>query len=250
MKSMKSLIAAGALCVSAVWISACATVPADGSSGPVPAAGPRISADSAAALEAIYRARMEESRGRYTEADVRFMTDMIGHHAQAVLMANMAETRASHPAVRTLAARIRNGQVGEIALMQKWLTDRGLPAPEPDLVADSPDEHAGHGAHAGHAGRAAPGPDTTHAGMPGMLSPAQLRELAAASGEGFDFLFTSRMIEHHRGAIVMVEALMSADGAAQDPMVFRFASEVQAEQTTEIGRMQRLLATLLGGGTR
>jgi uncharacterized protein (DUF305 family) len=80
-----------------------------------------------------------------------------------------------------------------------------------------------------------------------MLTPEQMRELEQASGSDFDRLFLVRMIEHHRGAVVMVDALLEADGAAQDPTVFRLASDVHTDQTTEIARMQRLLATLLGG---
>jgi uncharacterized protein (DUF305 family) len=220
----------------ALVAAACSTaaVPPAAAPGNAPAAAASIPADSAAALEARYRARMEQARGRFTEADVRFMTDMIGHHAQAVLMANMAATRARSPAVQTLAARIRSGQSDEIGLMQQWLRERGRPVPPVDLEADTPAAHAGHAAH-------------DVAAMPGMLGTPQLQELAQASGADFDRLFLTRMIEHHRGAVVMVETLLAADGAAQDPAVFRLASDVHVDQLTEIARMQRMLAALLGG---
>jgi uncharacterized protein (DUF305 family) len=217
----------GALAI--LTAAACASTP--------PAVAPQrgMAADSIAALEALYRERAGEARSRYTQADVRFMTDMIGHHEQAVIMANLARTRAGGPAVQTLAARIRNGQLSEIELMQQWLRDRGLPVPAVDAAATSLTDHTGHAGH--HA----------HAAMPGMLTAAQMLELEQASGTDFDRLFLIRMIEHHRGAVVMVDALLEADGAAQDPAVFRLASDVHTDQTTEIARMQRLLATLLGG---
>jgi uncharacterized protein (DUF305 family) len=81
--------------------------------------------------------------------------------------------------------------------------------------------------------------------MPGMLSPAQMRELDAARGARFDELFLRFMIQHHRGAITMVHELFATDGAAQDDVVFKFASDVQVDQTTEVTRMEKMLAKLL-----
>jgi uncharacterized protein (DUF305 family) len=191
--------------------------------------GPRVSAERAAELEALYRARVERDRQRFTPADVRFMSDMIAHHAQALVMAGLAPERAESPAVRTLAARIVNAQEDEIALMQRWLRDRGQAAPEVHISGNRVHIHGGSGHH-------------HHAGMPGMLTDAQLDELAEAEGREFDRLFLIYMIEHHRGAVVMVRELLGADGAAQDPEIFRFASDVHVDQATEIARMERMLA--------
>lgn len=191
------------------------------------AAPPSGVAPSAAEFEEIYRARADSARMRYTPADVRFMGDMIAHHAQAVEMARMAPTHGASPAVQRLAARIVAGQVDEIAIIQRWLRDRGEPVP---------DLHAAH-AHAAH--------------MPGMVSPEQLRELDRARGAEFDRLFLARMIEHHRGAVAMVNQLFATDGAGQDEQVFRFASDVQVDQATEIARMERMLAAMApAGGAR
>jgi uncharacterized protein (DUF305 family) len=77
--------------------------------------------------------------------------------------------------------------------------------------------------------------------MPGMLSAAQLRELEAARGPEFDRLFLTYMIQHHRGAVAMVERLFGTYGAGQDEAVFKFASDVQVDQRTEVARMQRML---------
>jgi len=188
-----------------------------------------------AELEAIYRARLDSAKTRFTTADVEFMTGMIAHHAQALVMAGLAPAAGAGNAVRTLAARIINAQSDEIATMQAWLRDRGQPAPEVHLEGTAVRLHgAGDHAH--------PMP------MAGMLTDAQMAELAAARGADFDRLFLTYMIQHHRGAVAMVEALFRQDGAGQDEAVFKFASDVQVDQITEIGRMESMLAALPGAG--
>jgi uncharacterized protein (DUF305 family) len=149
---------------------------------------------------------------------------MIGHHAQAIQMALLAPTHGASPSVQRLASRIIGAQEDEIATMQRWLGDRGQPVPQ---------AHAGH--HAGHDG----------ALMPGMLTEAQLVQLDAARGEEFDRLFLTFMIQHHRGAVSMVQQLFGSQGAGQDETVFKFASDVNVDQATEIDRMQRMLEALL-----
>ena len=191
---------------------------------------------------AVARARADSARLPYTVADVRFMTAMIGHHAQAVAMADLAPARAGSAAVRTLAARIRNAQQDEIATMRRWLRDRRQPLPD---AAGAAGAHGAHDHDAGHAGHGSAGGPAGPAPMPGMLTAAELRGLAAARGDEFDQRFVSSMIRHHRGAVGMVRQLLDSPGAAQDETVFRFASDVNVDQTTEIARMQRLLATLL-----
>jgi uncharacterized protein (DUF305 family) len=253
----------------------------------------------------LARVQRDSARLPYTEADVRFMRDMIGHHAQAIRMARLAPAAGASPSVLTLAQRIINAQSDEIGIMQQWLRDRRRPAPE--VLADGTvreprgaagaaeaDVHAGHempahasaghataghGAHdptphAGHvpapgakatgtatpkgAGRtasrpAAPAPPAPthdaaahdHALMPGMLSEAQMRALAEARGSAFDERFLTSMIEHHRGATLMVRQLFATPGAGQDETVFKFAADVNVDQTTEIERMQRMLVALM-----
>jgi len=80
--------------------------------------------------------------------------------------------------------------------------------------------------------------------MPGMLSPAQMAALAAASGPAFDRLFLTGMIQHHRGALDMVDALLARPGAAEDPLLSDFTTSVVADQSTEILRMQSILSDL------
>ncbi len=180
---------------------------------------------STAELEALYRARTDSARMRFAEADVRFMTGMIGHHAQALEMAGLAPTRGASPSVRILTARTINAQQDEITVMQQWLRDRGQPVPEVHPDGD------GSTVRVPDAGRP----------MPGMLTPQQMQELDAAKGADFDRLFLTYMIQHHGGAVIMVQDLFATDGAARDDTVFKIASDIQVDQTTEIARMERML---------
>jgi uncharacterized protein (DUF305 family) len=83
-----------------------------------------------------------------------------------------------------------------------------------------------------------------HSTMPGMLTVEQVRQLRAARGPEFDRLFLTFMIQHHRGAVTMVNELFATDGAGNDEAVFKFASDVQVDQTTEVTRMERMLAAM------
>ena len=179
-----------------------------------------------ARLEALYRARADSARMNVNEADVRFMTGMIHHHAQALVMAALAPANGASPAVRTLTARITNAQKDEIAVMQRWLRDRSRPVPEVDEAGriEGMSDHSMH--------------------MPGMLSAEQLGELTRARGSEYDRLFLTYMIQHHHGAVAMVHDLFASDGAAQDDFVFKLASDIQVDQTTEVARMQRMLDAL------
>jgi uncharacterized protein (DUF305 family) len=198
---------------------------------------------SPAQYEAVYRARTDSARMRFTEADVEFVTGMIGHHAQALIMSDLAPTNGASPQVQTLAARIINSQKDEIALMQQWLRDRGQPVPMVKIDGlnlmiemSAPEGQMKHDMHAGH---------DMHSGeghmMPGMLTQEQLEELAAARGADFDRLFLTGMIAHHGGAVTMVHELFAVDGTGQDEAVFKLASDVQVDQLTEIARMELML---------
>lgn len=173
-------------------------------------------------------ARADSGRPPFTAADVRFLQGMIGHHAQAIVMAQWAPTHGAGNAVRRLAERIDVGQRDEIAAMQRWLRDRKQEAPDPS--------HA----MMGHTG---PGMPMTMGDtlMPGMLTAEQMKQLDAARGAEFDRLFLTFMIQHHQGAITMVRHLFGSTGAAQDTWVFRFASDVETDQITEIDRMRSML---------
>jgi uncharacterized protein (DUF305 family) len=180
-------------------------------------------------LEALYWERQESARSDYTQADVRFMTMMIKHHAQALVMSRLAPQNGASPQVQTLAARIINAQNDEIATMQRWLRARDQHVPEItiDGTALSVDGMSVHGMD-----------------MVGVLTQSQIDDLDAARDTTFDRLFLKYMIEHHRGAVTMVETLFSTDGAAQDEAAFVLASGINVDQKTEIERMQQMLDAL------
>lgn len=165
-----------------------------------------------------------------TDADVRFMQGMIGHHAQAVTMAAMVPGRTRREDLRLLAERITVSQEDEIAAMRRWLEARG---------------HGPAGA-TGHEHHGAAGTER----MPGMLTDAELAALAAATDTAFDRLFLESMIRHHEGALVMVERLFGSQGAGQEPELFGFASDVDADQRAEIRRMRALLERISPGAGR
>jgi uncharacterized protein (DUF305 family) len=190
-----------------------------------------VVATLAPSVAAAQGAAADTGRPPYNAADVRFMSGMIDHHAQAILMAGWAPSHGASASVRALCERIVVGQRDEIALMQRWLRERGLPVPDGD---------------ASHA-HDMPGMDHATALMPGMLTPAQLAQLDAARGPEFDRLFLTFMIQHHQGAITMVNELFSANGATLDDFIFKYASDVNVDQTTEINRMGRMLAAMSSG---
>src|SRR5260370_41159445 len=66
----------------------------------------------------------------YSDADVDFMSGMIPHHAQAVIMAGWAPAHGARQDVALLCERIVVGQADEIRSMQQWANDRDLPAPD------------------------------------------------------------------------------------------------------------------------
>ncbi|MEM9406233.1 MAG: DUF305 domain-containing protein [Acidobacteriota bacterium] len=154
----------------------------------------------------------------YTDADVKFMQGMIGHHAQALEMTKLLETRTEREDMRALAGRIELSQKDEIQMMEEWLRGNGQDVPERAMHA-----------HHGHM-------------MPGMLTAEQMAELEAAEKGEFDKLFLEYMIAHHQGALVMVEDLMQQPGAAQESTIFGFTADVVADQSAEIDRMGNMLA--------
>ena len=193
-----------------------------------PGAAPRV----ITAAEAV-----DLSRTTYTPGDVAFMQHMIVHHAQAVEMVDLLRARGADATVKLMGERIARGQAAEMALMREWLTARGQPVDMPGMSHASMD----HSAHMNHGGMGAAS-DTPV--MPGMLSPRQMRTLAAAEGAAFDRLFLEGMIRHHQGALDMVDALLAQSGAAEDPLMSDFVTSVVADQSAEILRMQSMLSEL------
>ena len=170
-------------------------------------------------------ARPDLVRQPYSAADVAFMTGMIPHHAQAVRMCGWAESHGARADVRLLCERIVVSQRDEIEWMRNWLRDRGQPVPPPDAT-----HHRMTLDGVAH--------DML---MPGMLTDEQLAELDRARGPEWDRLFLVRMIAHHEGALTMADDLFKSYGAAQSDDVYRFVSDIQADQSMEIERMQQML---------
>ncbi|MFT4114782.1 DUF305 domain-containing protein [Silvibacterium sp.] len=167
-------------------------------------------------------------------ADITFMQGMIMHHAQAVEMTELLRTHGEEKDVLELGERIRISQADEMQSMQKWLKDHDQPPSDDDSMpgmANMPDMPGMH-----HH-------PMTMAPMPGMLTPEQMKQLATARGKDFDRLFLSGMIQHHGGALIMVDQLFSTPGAAQDAELFDFVTDVDNTQKAEIAIMQKMLAT-------
>jgi len=180
------------------------------------------------------------SQTRHVAADTRFMQHMIVHRQQAVDMVALIDGRTDNPSVIAMGGRITLSQDDEMTMMRNWLIQRGEAVEAGDLHA-----HHGHDAHAGHGEH---GHDASDPGdvalMTGMLTPNQMRALAAAEGEEFDRLFLQGMIHHHEGALIMVDELLSQPGAAEDIIMSDFTGHIVADQTAEILRMQSILAEL------
>jgi uncharacterized protein (DUF305 family) len=162
---------------------------------------------------------VEVGRSAVNPADVKFMQDMIEHHAQAVEMVELLNTRTNRAGMRLLGKRIAMSQSSEIEMMHGWLARRGESAPDPN-------------AH-----------DMRGMTMAGMLSPQQMTTLAAAEGAEFDRLFLQGMIQHHRGALGMVHALTSTPDAGEDAALSDFLTSIVADQTAEIERMNQMLSS-------
>jgi uncharacterized protein (DUF305 family) len=284
-----------------------------------------------AELGKLHLQRIEEKLSVYTDADVKFMEDMIIHHSQALVMSQFAPLNGASDEVQVLAARIINAQIDEIKIMQSWLLDRGIAAPaveylgiesvitmiqppkrddkaqmsdaatDKDHTTMDHSSHTNHNApdpkvtdqstmnhttmdHSSHTNHNAPDPKVTdhstmnhttmdhsshtnhnaadpkvtdhstmnhttmdhsshtdHSDMVGMLSLEQLAELRDARGPLFDELYLEYMIQHHEGAILMVQELFSHDGAALGVQTYKIASDIQVSQRSEITRMQHML---------
>jgi uncharacterized protein (DUF305 family) len=139
-------------------------------------------------------------------------------------MAAMAPTHGASAQVLLLAQKIDISQKDEIGFMARWLAERRQAVP-----------------------------DDSHMHMmimPGMLAPEQLAQLDRARGSEFDRLFLTFMIQHHEGALTMVDSLNATPGAAQDSDIFRFVTDVDADQRAEIYTMGIMLEAIPGSDSR
>ena len=192
----------------------------------VASAGVHAGASPQSVNQAEPKARPDLVRQPYSDGDDDFMTGMIPHHAQAVLIAGWAESHGARPELRVLCERMVVGQRDEITFMRNWLRDRGETVPD---------------ANATHHRMKMNGVEHDML-MPGMLTPEQLAELDQARGPAWDGLFLRFMIGHHEGALTMVDDLFKSFGALQDNDVYKLASDIHADQTIEIERMRKMLS--------
>ncbi|GLC26849.1 hypothetical protein rosag_33620 [Roseisolibacter agri] len=215
--------AALAVIVGSLVGAGCRSAAPAGEGAPAPRPDAQPTPQMAATPEPAPAPRAETGRPRRA-ADVEFVHGMMAHHAQALAMTAMVPSRSRRDDLRALGQRIEVSQRDEIALMQRWLTARGERVPSVDP------------AHAHHMD-----PRQMPMAMPGMLTAAELQRLADAQGAAFDRLFLQSMIRHHEGALTMVAEYLAKPGAGQDTELFRFASDVDADQRAEIRRMRALL---------
>ncbi len=259
----KSLIVVVASIGMSAVVSSCTTsstvATSENTAAPAASTMSPTAAQSTADLERIYWERINVGRSKFVQADVNFMTGMILHHAQALIMSRMVPDQTSNLTLHTLAARIINAQEDEIRTMQKWLRDRKQNIPivsfdginlildveksseisnlqasnVPTMGRERSLVSAEHGGHVDL--------PINHNTMPGMLTLAQLQELTRLKDADFDVKFLEFMIQHHTGAIFMVNELMAADGATNDEECYRLAVDIYAEQVTEIDMMKLML---------
>lgn len=212
----RALLCAGSLALASAAAAQEAPIVLPGAPGAAPRA---LSADEAVKI----------ADTRYSPDDVRFLQDMIVHHAQAVEMSALVEDRTNRKEIIEAAGRITASQDDEMKFMRGWLAERGEPETAP--AADHGGGHDHGAAKGGH-------------GMIGMASPEQMKALAGAKGAEFDRLFLTLMTKHHDGALKMVDKLFEQPGAAYDPVLFEFVNDVKSDQTAEIKKMNALLAGL------
>lgn len=206
---MKRILAPSLVLAIALTLSACS----DGDAGTDHSGMPGMSTSESAPASGD-----AQDGATFNDADVMFAQMMIPHHEQAVEMAELAETRASDPEVKELAAKIKGAQDPEIKTMTGWLTTWGKPVPSPGA--------AGH--------------DTAH-GMPGIMSGEDMTRLREARGAEFDRLFAELMIAHHNGAIEMARTEQTQ---GSDPKAIELAKTIETAQQAEVAQMRKLLDRL------
>ncbi len=168
----------------------------------------------------------------FIEADVKFLQGMIVHHEQAILMSSMVAKRTNNPTIVDLADRIDASQEDEISFMESWLKERGESRPKENMHSMMKHNDMKHHDM------------SMHLDMVGMASPKQLNELENSKSTDFDRLFLQLMIAHHDGALEMVKDLKKFSGAAYDPVLNEFVSDLVNDQGVEIERMNTIAVGL------
>lgn len=235
-RSVKFLV----ICATAFFLSVSVYAQQDISKNSPVVVQPGAPGEATKVLPAATRAKLPP----VTKADVEFMQGMIHHHAQAVEMVALMKDRTENKELLLLGARISQSQAEEIGFMKRWLEMRGqktsLPMPEMKDMKMSDHDHGNHQKKTKKMDMKDHGDHQMM--MPGMLTPAQMKALADAKGKEFDRLFLTGMIQHHEGALVMVDELFKTPGAGQDAEMFTFATDVDSTQRAEIRLMRTMLS--------
>lgn len=171
----------------------------------------------------------------FNAADVDFASQMIPHHAQALVMVDMADGRDVSPETADLMERIEAAQAPEIEQMTAWLEEWDQPVPDlgdMDDMGGTSDMDHGDMDHGDMDDMA------TMDGMSGMMSAEDMAELEAAQGSAFEQMWLSMMIEHHEGAVEMAEVEV-AEGEYDEAVAL--AEEIIEAQEAEIAEMEALL---------
>lgn len=156
--------------------------------------------------------------GPHNQADVTFATDMIPHHAQALVMADMALAHGTSADFIALAKAVKAAQKPEIDQMSGWLVGWGEQVPDT----------SGHG----------------HMGMGmGMMSDQDLDDLSRARGSGFEGMWLRMMIEHHEGAIEMSRTELRQGSNAEAKQL---AQAIITSQSAEIDQMEKMIDARTG----
>lgn len=169
-------------------------------------------------------------------ADVEFASQMIQHHADALVMVDLTQGRDLSPEVAGLAEDVRAAQAPEIETMVDWLTAWGedVPATSRDHVNSHMGSHGSDGEDEGEG--------SGMEGMEGMenmgMDPADLAALEEAEGSAFESMWLEMMVEHHEGAVAMAEA-QQEEGLFPDAVAL--AESIEAGQGAEIEQMEQLL---------
>jgi len=225
----RNAILGAAACAAALLLGACSgdDDPAPDPAGPAAAASDVAIVQPGAPGEPAKEISAEQAAAAadmpHTADDVDFMQGMLHHHAQALVMTDLADTRASGR-VAIIAKRIDLAQKNEMDVMKDWLTtrDEEIPGAEEHATEHGPDGEL----------------------MPGMVGQEELTRLAAAKGKAFNRLFVDFMLRHHQGALTMVGDLRNTAGGGAEPELDAFARHVDADQAIEISRLEKLQAGL------
>jgi len=158
--------------------------------------------------------------GAPNNAEVAFTSNMIPYHAQAAVMANMANAQATNPKLKQLATTMMATQQPQLKAMSEQMTRWGMPVPA-----------MGNGQDMGSMGAAGNG----------MVTSAQMGALRKARGAGFDRMWLQTMIKHHQGAVAISRAEL-AKGSNPDNK--KLAQAIIDAQSAEITQMKSMMATI------